>query len=49
MEHILALYALPYDPAYPVIYFDERPCFLIGDTLLPVALAPGKKRKQHYE
>ena len=49
MEHILALYALPYDPAYPVICFDERPCFLIGDTLVPVALTPGKKRKQHYE
>ena len=49
MEHILALYGLPYDPAYPVICFDERPCFLIGDTLLPVAMKPGKKRKQHYE
>jgi hypothetical protein len=49
MEHILALYALPYDPAYPVICFDERPCFLIGDTLVPVPMQPGKKRKQHYE
>lgn len=49
MERILALYALPYDPLYPVICFDERPCFLIGDTLLPVAMKPGKKRKQHYE
>jgi hypothetical protein len=49
MEHLLALYALPYDPAYPVICFDERPCFLIGDTLAPVAMKPGKPRKQHYE
>jgi hypothetical protein len=49
MEHILSLYALPYDPAYPVICFDERPCFLIGDTLVPVEMKPGKKRKQHYE
>lgn len=49
MEHILALYALPYDPAYPVICFDERPCFLIGDTLVPIPMQPGKKRKQHYE
>jgi hypothetical protein len=49
MERILALYALPHDPLYPVICFDERPCFLIGDTLLPVAMKPGKKRKQHYE
>ena len=48
MEQILALYALPYDPAYPVICFDERPCFLIGDTLTPVPMQPGKVRKQHY-
>ena len=49
MEQLLALYALPYNPAYPVICFDERPCFLIGDTLVPVPMKPGKKRKQHYE
>ncbi len=48
MEQILALYALPYDPAYPVICFDERPCFLIGDTLTPVPMQPGKVRKEHY-
>jgi hypothetical protein len=48
MEQILALYALPYDPLYPVICFDERPCFLIGDSLVPVAMRPGKVRKQHY-
>jgi transposase len=47
MEQILALYALPYDPAYPVICFDERPCFLIGDTLVPVPMRPGKPRKHH--
>jgi hypothetical protein len=49
MERILALYALPYDPHYGVVCFDERPCFLIGDTLVPVAMKPGAKRKQHYE
>jgi hypothetical protein len=48
MEQILALYALPYDPAYPVICFDERPCFLIGDRLTPVPMSSGKPRKQHY-
>lgn len=41
--------ALPYDLAYPVICFEQRPCFLIGDTLVPVATKPGKPRKQHYE
>lgn len=48
MERILALYALPYDPHYPVICFDERPCFLIGDTLTPVPMQPGTVRKEHY-
>ena len=48
MEQILALYALPYDPAFPVVCFDERPCFLIGDRLMPVPMQPGKVRKQHY-
>jgi hypothetical protein len=48
MEHILALYTLPYDPAYPVVCFDERPCFLIGDRLTPVPMQSGKIRKQHY-
>jgi transposase len=45
----LALYALPYDSAYPVVCFDERPCFLIGDTLLPRPMRKGEVRKQHYE
>jgi hypothetical protein len=49
MEQILALYALPYDPAYPLVCFDERPCFLIGDTLLPRPMRKGEIRKQHYE
>jgi hypothetical protein len=46
---MLALYALPYDPAYPVICFDERPCFLIGDTRLPRPMRKGEIEKQHYE
>ena len=48
MEQSLALYTLPYDPAYPVVCFDERPCFLIGDRLTPVPMQSGKVRKQHY-
>jgi len=48
MEQILELYALPYDPRYPVICFDERPCFLIGDQVEPLALQMGKVRKEHY-
>lgn len=48
MERILALYAAPYDPHYPVLCFDERPCFLIGDLVDPLALQGGTLRKEHY-
>lgn len=48
MEKILWLYALPYDPDYPVICFDERPCFLIGDLIEPVAMQKGIVAKEHY-
>jgi hypothetical protein len=48
MEELLWLYGLPYDPNYPVICFDERPCFLIGDRIEPIAMQTGKVRKEHY-
>ena len=48
MEKILALYALPYDEKYPVVCFDERPCFLIGDCIEPTAMQTGKVKKEHY-
>ena len=48
MEHLLALYGRPYNPAEPVVCFDERPCFLIGDTLLPLSMGPGKPKREHY-
>ena len=48
MERLLWLYAQPDDPCYPVICFDERPCFLIGDKIEPLALHSGQVRKEHY-
>lgn len=48
MEQILELYTMPYDPLYPVVCYDERPCFLIGDKVEPLALQTGKVRKEHY-
>ena len=54
METLLTLYAQPYDPRFPVVCFDERPCFLLGDVvqgLAPQPAHPGKKAqpgKQHY-
>src|SRR5439155_18866442 len=47
MERVLAVDAQPYDPQYPVVCVDERPCFLIGDTLVPQPMQPGKPRKEH--
>jgi DDE superfamily endonuclease len=48
MERLLWLYALPYDPDYPVVCFDERPCFLIGEEVDPLPLQSGQVRKEHY-
>jgi DDE superfamily endonuclease len=48
MERLLWLYAQPYDPRYPVICFDERPCFLIGDKIEPLAMQSNRIRKEHY-
>ena len=48
MEKILWLYAQPYDPKLPVICFDERPCFLIGDHVMPLQMRPGQPYKEHY-
>ena len=48
MEQLLWLYALPYDPRYPVVCFDERPCFLIGERVEPLAMQSGFLRKEHY-
>lgn len=48
MEQILWLYAQSYDPNYPVVCFDERPCFLIGDKVEPTAMQSGKVKKEHY-
>lgn len=48
MEQILALYALPYDRRYPVVCFDERPCFLIGDSVAGLGMKAGQVARQHY-
>lgn len=51
MEDILTQYQLPYDPLRPVICYDERPCFLIGDKIVPLPISPGKPKREdyHYE
>lgn len=49
MENILHLYELPYDAKRPLLCFDERPCQLIEDVLVPMPMEPGKTRRQNYE
>lgn len=49
MENILDLYEQPYDPNYPLLCFDERPCQLLGDVLVPVPMKPGQDKRQDYQ
>ena len=49
MELILRLYALPYNPDYPVVCFDERPCVLHDHTVKGLDMQPGKLAKEDYE
>lgn len=48
MEQILHLYALPKSEQYPVVCFDERPCFLIGDAVAGLAMKAGWPKREHY-
>jgi transposase len=48
MEQLLWLYLQPYDSEYPVVCFDERPCFLIGEEIAARPMQKGEVRKEHY-
>ena len=48
MEHVLGLYARAYDAQRPVVCFDERPCFLIGDVVVPIPMQVGRAKRQDY-
>jgi hypothetical protein len=45
MEDILDQYARPYDPRHPLLCYDERPCQLLGDVLVPLPIEPGQPRR----
>jgi len=49
MEDLLDLYEQPYDANVPQVCFDERPCQLIGNQLVPLPMRPGSPRKEDYE
>ena len=48
MEQVLDVYERAYDPRRPVVCFDERPCQLLGDVLVPIPMKPGRVERQDY-
>ncbi len=49
MEEVLDLYHQPYDPAQPVVCFDEGSKQLIGETRVPLPIRPGQPARYDYE
>ena len=51
MEQVLDVYEQEYNENRPVLCFDERPCQLIGDILVPIPIKPGQPKREdyHYE
>ncbi len=48
MERILEIYARPYNHQNPVICYDERPCFLIGEAVKGLEMKADQVRPEHY-
>lgn len=48
MERILAVYARPFNERNPVLCYDERPCFLIGDLVAGLEMKAGQVKREHY-
>ena len=49
MEDVLDLYAEPYDPARPVVCFDELPVQLVAERRAPLPARPGGPARYDYE
>ena len=49
MEDVLEVYERPYNPAEPVVCFDEKPVSLHGDVRPARPMAPGKPRRPDNE
>jgi DDE superfamily endonuclease len=48
MERIVDIYAREYNPKNPVIFYDERPCFLIGELIKGIEMKTDQVKKEHY-
>jgi len=44
----LELYARAYDARFPVLCYDERPCFLIGELIKGIEMKAEQVKKEHY-
>jgi hypothetical protein len=49
MEEVLDLYEEPYDPLFPVVCFDERPCQLLAEVREPLPGRPGLPERRDHE
>jgi len=49
MEDVLDLYAQPYDPAPPLVCFDERPLMVHGEVRKPLPVKPGYAQRSDAE
>ena len=49
MENVLATYALPLNPCYPVLCMDEQPVQLLKETRVPIAATRHHARRVDYE
>jgi len=49
MEHLLELYAQPYDQARPLVNFDEKSVELHADVRSPLPMSPGHPKRVDYE
>ena len=49
MEDVLYHYEQPYDPDWPLVCFDERPCFLLEEQGPILPMAPNQAKRHHYE
>ena len=48
MERILDVYARPYNRRNPVLCYDERPCFLIGEAVKGLEMKADQVKREHY-
>jgi hypothetical protein len=49
MENVLETYALPYNPAFPVVCMDEQPVQLLKETRVPLPATKDHARRTDYE